>query len=367
VPATTPAAWIERTVPKYSEEAYHAIEPLLNFNLAAEEPLKLRPFKPKFHMTMGKTYHSFPSSPPTDQISALENATLSDIVPMDNTYIERVQIRTDLIQRERRGVLACNPRGSPAVLELYEWLTSTYLPRRFPSLFTLVDGGVELRNNVTGSILPLHVTDADEALRIMGCNIDDEFLFMLKSEKPEDEANYRMEAFINCFPNGFSTRSKLGLLLADIHAPVSNSPILVLPVRQRLNSHRCPAISRSWRRAWTGSLRVCRWGSEYSEAQITCETYTDFVHQHFRVVKRANWGISTSGELFCVQGAHMTEEELAELEREEEREEIDLSRAVVRCERQTLHRLPRTGALVFAFKVCLVYAERRGMGSTNEI
>jgi hypothetical protein len=62
----------------------------------------------------------------------------------------------------------------------------------------------------------------------------------------------------------------------------------------------------------------------------------------------------------------MTEEELAEKEKEEEREEIDLSRTVVRCERQTLHRLPRTGALVFAFKVCLVYVERRGMYRANE-
>jgi len=31
-------------------------------------------------------------------------------------------------------------------------------------------------------------------------------------------------------------------------------------------------------------------------------------------------------------------------------EEIDLDKTVVRCERQTLHRLPKTGALVFAFK-----------------
>jgi hypothetical protein len=200
---------------------------------------------------------------------------------MDNTYKERVQIRTDLLQREYDEVLACNPKGILAVLELYEWLTGTYLPQRFPSLFTLVDGGVELINNITGSVLPLHVTDAEEALRIMGSNIDDEFLFMLKSEKPEDEAKYRMEAFINCFPNGFNTRSKLGMLLADIHIPVSNSPIYVLPVRQRLNSHRYPIISRSWRRAWTVSLRVCRWGSKYSLYELrvrhTLTSYTNVV------------------------------------------------------------------------------------------
>ena len=34
---------------------------------------------------------------------------------------------------------------------------------------------------------------------------------------------------------------------------------------------------------------------------------------------------------------------------EEEKENIDLRKSVLRCERQTLHRLPETGALVFAF------------------
>jgi hypothetical protein len=43
----------------------------------------------------------------------------------------------------------------------------------------------------------------------------------------------------------------------------------------------------------------------------------------------------------------MTEAELAA--QEEEEVEIDLSKTVLRCERQTLHRLPKTKALVFAF------------------
>lgn len=49
----------------------------------------------------------------------------------------------------------------------------------------------------------------------------------------------------------------------------------------------------------------------------------------------------------------MSEEEMAAKEKEEDGENIDLEKTVVRCERQTLHRLPRTRALVFAFKVRL--------------
>jgi len=62
-----------------------------------------------------------------------------------------------------------------------------------------------------------------------------------------------------------------------------------------------------------------------------------------------NWTVTTHSRLFCLSGNHTDVEEAAQLE-EQEREEWDVMDAVLRCERQTLHRLPGTGALVFAFK-----------------
>ena len=49
----------------------------------------------------------------------------------------------------------------------------------------------------------------------------------------------------------------------------------------------------------------------------------------------------------------MSEEEMQRKQEVEDVEDVDLNKSVVRCERQTLHRLPKTGALVFAFKVRL--------------
>jgi hypothetical protein len=72
-----------------------------------------------------------------------------------------------------------------------------------------------------------------------------------------------------------------------------------------------------------------------------------------KIVKRSNWSISTNGQLFCLEGNHMSDEELERKHKAEDEEEIDLDKTVLRCERQTLHRLPRSGALVFAFKVSL--------------
>ncbi|KAL1800268.1 hypothetical protein ACET3X_000610 [Alternaria dauci] len=285
----------------YSESAYEDIAPLLNFHLDTEQPLKLRPFKPKYHMTM-----------------ALENTTLNDLIAMDNTHRERLQIRKELIEKERYEVLACNPEAAPAILELYEWLTRTYLPRRFPSLYTVTESRTHLRNHVTDGLIPLHMTNGEEALEILGSNIDTEFLLLTSSSKSPNtssfattaQTKYVLTAFINCFPSGFNTRSKLNQLLAAIHNPVPGY---------------AAKLEKSMDRFFA-NLPVGK------------------------IVKRSNWSISTNGQLFCLEGNHMTEEDLALKQKMEAEEEIDLDKTVLRCERQTLHRLPKTGALVFAFK-----------------
>ncbi|OAL49524.1 hypothetical protein IQ07DRAFT_540692 [Pyrenochaeta sp. DS3sAY3a] len=275
--------------PVYSEDDYYNIQPLHDFDLDNEEPLKVRPFKPKFHMTM-----------------AIENITLSDLIAMDNSYATRLQIRTSLLKTQHHEVLACNPAAAPAVLELYTWLTSTYLPTRFPSLFQLSTPNT-LLNTVTGALLPLQPASAPQALEILGANIDDEFFILLPSSTPGSHGKYRLEAFINCFPSGFNTRSKLGALLAEIHTPVP---------------HYKEKLEKSMDRFFA-ALPVGR------------------------IVRRFNWTVSTNGELFCLSGNHGVEEEG---EKKKEEEEVDLRKTVLRCERQTLHRLPGSGAIVFAFK-----------------
>lgn len=52
----TPASPTKKHEPEYSEDAYYNIEPLHNFDVENKEPLKIRPFKPKFHMTMGTSH-----------------------------------------------------------------------------------------------------------------------------------------------------------------------------------------------------------------------------------------------------------------------------------------------------------------------
>jgi hypothetical protein len=250
---------------------------------------------------------------------ALESTTLSDLIAMDRTFADRCSIRKSLIATHRHDIIAANPRSHAAVLELYHWLVNTYLPVRFPSVYTLT--GLDLRNNITGSLLPTQLQESsenvDRALQLLGENIDDEFLFLLPSPDPSDEHKYRLEAFVTCFPSGFNTRSKLNLLLSQIHTPVPGY---------------AAKLEKSMDRFFA-NLPVGK------------------------VVRRANWSISTNGQLFCLAGNHMSAAELAARERKQQVDEIDLEKTVLRCERQTLHRLPGTRALVFAFVSVFLHVE----------
>ncbi|KAF2231652.1 hypothetical protein EV356DRAFT_286614 [Viridothelium virens] len=300
------------------KDPYLDIESENNIELQHEEPLQLRPFRPKFHLTM-----------------ALENTTFSEFLLMDKTYQSRIRLRRHLVETREHDTIACNPKANSAVLELYSWLTTTYLPLRFPTAFTLsthpsnASTQPHLHNTLTSDSLPLHPASPLHALRLLGSHIDTDILLLLPSSTT---TKYHLEAFATCFPSGFNTRAKLGLGLADIHTPVPGY---------------AQKLERSMDRFFAGLPRG-------------------------KMVKRANWSVTTNRELFCLEGNHGKVEGVGgaggvggeglpggrEGEREGEgkgeeggeEEQFEIEDCVLRCERQTLHRLPETGALVFAFK-----------------
>lgn len=232
---------------------------------------------------------------------------------MDNTYLERLAIRRQLIKDEGKYVVAANDTIKPAADEFYKWMTAVYLPRRFPTIFKLIlqpgTSRTALRNLATDEDIPLQPpTSVTEALSILGSHVDDEFLFLRPSTDPADEGKYRLEGFVNCFPSGFDTFAKLGLKLADIHTPVPGY---------------AAKLERSMDRFFA-SLPVGK------------------------IVRRHNWSVTTNTKLFSLGGNHLYEGEAVQ---PLTKDEIDIEQTVLRCERQTLHRLPvNDDVLVFAFK-----------------
>ncbi|KAI7334756.1 hypothetical protein KC315_g3600 [Hortaea werneckii] len=301
---------------KKDVDPYDAIKPMQgDENWATTPPIKLRPFKPKYHMTM-----------------ALENIEMSDLVQVDNTLQDRLQLRRSLLSEHPEATTQCNKVAESATLELYQWMVSTYLPKRFPSIYHR--NGTDIYNTITHSRMPLNPTSPRAALASLGENVDTDFLILLPSSKAADGSPiYHLESFVTCFPAGFSTREKCGHPLATIHAPVPG-------YAAKLEK----SMDRFFARLETG-----------------------------RIVRRANWSVTTNDRLFTEGGNHMYADEKGhekdkpvgnaktldvgspnlKQEIERQRSKVVVEDCRLRCERQTLHRLPNTQALVFAFKTYL--------------
>ncbi|CAG7946172.1 unnamed protein product [Penicillium salamii] len=270
---------------------YPTVNPLSNFDWKTKEPLKIRPFKPKYNLTM-----------------SIQIATVDELIEMDKNYLERITLRESLVEQYPDQVSAADDSAKPAIDEFYIWLVGTYLPTRFPLMFQLQPQNEKsqlLHCSVTGRDYSLEPdTSAIVTLRLMGGLVDDDLLFLLPSE---DGDGYKLRAFVTCFPNGFNTAEKLNLKLRDIHKPVPQ-------YKERLEK----SMDRYLDRLKTGKF-----------------------------IKRANWTITTTNKLFTASGNHLYEGEAVA------QEEINVDTARVRCERQMLHRLPETRAILFSFKTYL--------------
>lgn len=273
---------------------------------------------------------------------ALETIPLSSLLEMDHTYLSRIKLRRELMSAHPKSTLACNPVAEPAALELYSWLMNTYLPKRFPTCYELITqkekdssdpssqgNPTHLLNKITSEPIPLHPASPLAALHTISAHIDTDFLILLPKDRPQTTTTtdqqppsqsdqpqqeiYHLQAFATTFPSGFSTLSKLSLPLSSIHAPVPSYG---------------PKLQKSMDRFFA-SLPAGK------------------------LVRRANWTITTTPALFTESGTHIHSAEEAREAAQGQREELDVEEMRLRCERQTLHRLPGSGALVFAFKTYL--------------
>lgn len=233
------------------------------------------------------------------------------------------------------ATLACNSEAEAAVLELYDWTVNTYLPKRFSgqyvpsSSLASVDekaAGSYVLNTILNERIPSRPRSPMHALQILGVHIDTDFLILLPSSRAADGSPiYHLQAFVTCFPSGFSTREKCGKPLAEIHQPVPGY---------------ASKLERSMDRFF---------------AKLECG----------RAVKRHNWAITTNDKLFVETGNHFYKDEVPAAKNEKtldvhspdldqdiekQRQDVVIGDCRLRTERQTLHRLPNTKALVFAFK-----------------
>ena len=94
-------------------DPYRDIEPLHAFDWSKTEPMQIRTFKPKWHLTM-----------------ALENCPLSEYLAIDKTYLDRIKIRQSIMDQHPIETYQSNPACEAAVFEMYVIFNFMYIGQR---------------------------------------------------------------------------------------------------------------------------------------------------------------------------------------------------------------------------------------------
>ena len=271
---------------------------------------------------------------------AITNSSFSELVEMDKTYLSRLALRKQIIQDHNPIVIQAAPSMKPAVDELYTWLISIYLPTRFPTMFTL--SATSLLNCVTSEFLPrIPPADPVKALEILGGNIDDEFLLLVPSE---DGDGYVLKGFVTCFPAGFNTKEKFGLKLRDIHKPVPG-------YKDKLGK----SMDRFFDKIEVGRI-VLRSNVSVTVHPNCCDSGNMLTIESGLLQLMVGY-MQLVAETIFTKGRKLWKKKLISIMYVKtclsNHLKLIMVQTWLRTERQMLHRLPQTKALVFSFKTYL--------------
>ncbi|UEM23289.1 DUF3445 domain-containing protein [Skermanella mucosa] len=219
----------------------------------------------------------------------------ADWIEIDGNYASEIALRDRLLIERRGDVLAMRPGAAGACREVLDQLAG-FLPERFPEHFQRT--GPELLNHVTGDRWQVE-GELSDPLEIAGRLVQEDLCIL-----QEVDGELRLTAGVLCFPNRWRLADKLGLPMLGIHAPV-------------------PAYADRLGRPVDRFLGL-----------MTPD----------RPVWRLNWSLTDDPTLFQPVGHGRLEPD-----RSMTAENAGV-RVFLRVERQTLRRLPRTGAVLFTIR-----------------
>lgn len=142
---------------------------------------------------------------------------LSDLIQIDKHLSQRLSLRISILNSHPDSV-GTFATAEPAVNELYIFLTSHYLPRRFPGVYKHDWTGSSLMNTVLGMHYPLTPAKSpSQTLIRLNSIIDQDFMLLLPAP---DGQGYTLQAYLTCFASGFQVAGLLGKSIGDLHDEV---------------------------------------------------------------------------------------------------------------------------------------------------
>ncbi|KIV77953.1 hypothetical protein PV11_09726 [Exophiala sideris] len=269
--------------------------PYPSWSVAKTKPLPYRPFRygPKYHITMG-----------TRKINHHE------WIELDNHYPSYHRERARRIVERREKCYGTTPEAYPAAIELLEHLVD-YLPARYPSMFRRTAVGIDnLWSGETFNTVERPL--AEDPIVICARLIQDDMAILIERS---DGQYYLLSGFV-ALAGFWRLRDKFGMSLSEIHTS-GNVPHYeeklekgMLNMFRRLKPEEMVARNNYYIQvddglAWSKSI-----GPEDAAADVDVDT--------------VNWGTAERN--------------------------TDPDTYFFRSERQTMWRMPKSGAIAFTFR-----------------
>lgn len=248
----------------------------------------------------------------------LRPLALTDWIEDGADFDDQLHERATLL-REREDVLGARPGSQPAQRELLDVLLA-HLREYFSERYSF-PSPQRIRINATGQTFDLANSDDsnDNALRTAAHLVPEDLCILQRNQ----DGQYTLSAAALCFPTRWRLADKLGQSLLDIHSPVPNYAGRVGAatdsVLESLDSAR-----PLWRQNWSLLDSPELYQPERIEPQ--------------RIVLNAKLYANLNAKQGANQNTNQSVRAVAQ-------------HLWFRCERQTLRRLPGTGAVLFTIRI----------------
>lgn len=295
-------------------EKVQAVDP--SFDWKTEEPVKQYPFKnAAYKLTMG-----------------IKNLTVQDWLLIDSDYLRKLKAKKEIVTnnhpfypKEKQltdKTVLITEECWPAVRELYD-VVIQYLVDKYPMYFVVDPAKGTVHNKITDETHPytadsVPLEDTKELLFKLSQNIEEDFIILLKDplrESEKDGSEYFFKGGVFAFAAGFAPSDRFNMPLSFVHHPI-------------------PGYESKLK------LSMNRFFDRVSPGQyVTRMNFSVQTHDRFYVDDQNKSHNLKEGEETVVF----------------KKEDLDFDNQVhYRSERQTLTKLPKTGAVVFTIRTFLI-------------
>lgn len=283
------------------DEVEWKVEPVdPSFEWENEPPRVYRPFKAgKYNITMG-----------------IQRLDPNDWLLIEETYDRATEERKRVLNAYDDDTVLHHPCADDALRELYDKMVDFGI-KRYPQYFQLNQEDGTVYNSIKQSSIPLRsnaFSDTKQMIRDLSGHFEEDYMVLLKDDH---DGQYYLRGGSWGFPSGFHPSAKLNRPLKDIHGPV---PFY----KEKLQM----SMDRYFARMKAGQL-----------------------------ILRLNWTIQAHTSLYAPSENHvhtpMDPMDPTNKSQSFRYEDLDFNKVYLRCERQTLTRLPKSQAIVFTIRTYL--------------